>query len=291
MAQTISTLLKPEVQRIFDHISTCFNARIVFFSASGELVTACRNRPDSPYCRLLRERLFGAETCRALDRSQCFASAQEQRLLCYQCHAGLIEATKPIVYNGRILGFVTIGQLRTREAIPPAVRDEWEARQCSQAELEAAYNALPLVTTEQLDAVLDLFSMLVDYIVGQQMIVLATHRELEIILNFMEQHAGESPTLVEVARRIQKRPSTVSHLFAQHLGQSFKRTLLEIKLRHAEEYMHQHPEQTITAAALASGFTDPLYFSRLYKRYRHVPPSHFLGLCRGHAAGAADAPH
>ncbi|HEY3378354.1 MAG TPA: PocR ligand-binding domain-containing protein [Armatimonadota bacterium] len=278
MAQTLSALLKPEVQRIFDHFSTCFNARIVFLNAAGELVTACRNRPDSPYCQLLRER-FGEETCNASDRNNCIEAARQQRMLCYQCHAGLVEATKPIVYCGRILGFVTIGQLRTQAAMPPAIRDAWSA-QYALTELEASYTALPMMTTEQIDALLDLFSIFVDYIISQQMIVLATHRDLEIILNFMEAHATESPTLADVADLIQKKPSTVSHLFAQHLGQSFKRTLLEIKLRRADEYMRQHPEETIAAAACASGFTDPLYFSRLYKQYRHVSPSQFLAQCR-----------
>lgn len=280
MAQTLTAILKPEVQRIFDHISTCFNARIVFFNTAGELVTACRNRPDSPYCRLLRERLFGAETCHALDRVKCLEAAREQRVLCYQCHAGLVEATKPIIHCGRILGFVTLGQLRTRESMPAAIRDAWCAQQHSADELDTAYAALPVVSGEEIDALLDLFSMLVDYIVSQQMVALATHRDLEMILNYLEQHAAESPTLDDVARLMQKRPSTVSHLFTQHLGQSFKRTLLEIKIRHAEEYLRRYPERTITEASLSAGFSDPLYFSRLYKRYRHVPPSQFLAACR-----------
>lgn len=283
MAQTLATILKPEVQRIFDHISTCFNARVVFFNAVGELITACRNRPDSSYCQLLRKRVFGVKTCRALDRTKCVEAAQQQRMLCYHCHAGLIEAMKPVVYCGRILGFIAIGQLRTQQAMPAAIREAWEAQQLSLAELDAAYTAVPVVTTEQLDALLDLFAMLVDYIVGQQMIVLATNRDLGVMLDFMEQHAAESLTLNDVAGVIHKRPSTVSHLFAQHLGQSFKRTLLEMRVRHAEEYMRQHPAQTIAEAATATGFTDPLYFSRLYKQYRQMPPSQFLAICRRYA--------
>lgn len=276
MPPTLKTILKPEVQRIFDHFSACFNMRIVFFSLQGEMLRQCQNRPDSRYCLLLREHVFGEETCRRLDHGQCQEAAHTGHLRCYECHAGLVEATMPIHHDGQLLGFVAIGQLRSQAALPPAMASAWETTGLPLVALEAAYHELSLAAPGQIEAIIDLFSLMVQYIVSQHMIALGGNSALETIRAYIETHIAEEITVQDVARLIDRSASTVSHLFTRHLGKSFKQTLIEMKLTHAEAYMRDHPDGTVADAAASAGYTDPLYFSRLYRRHRERPPSHFL---------------
>lgn len=276
MAETLKTILNPDIQRIFDHFSVCFDMRIVFFSAQGEMVRQCRNRPDSRYCELLRQHIFGVETCRRLDYAQCVESARCGRLLCYECHAGLIEASVPIYYVNQLLGFVSIGQLRSRKALPQDMAAAWEAAGHEREELARAYDELPLASTQQIEAILDLFSLLVEYLVSQRIIALGGSSVLEEVLAYMEAHVEEEVTLTQAARLVKRSQSTISHLFTKQLGRSFKQTLIDIKLRRAEQYLREHPQCTIADAAASVGYSDSLYFSRLYRRYRSMPPSEFL---------------
>ena len=49
----------------------------------------------------------------------------------------------------------------------------------------------------------------------------------------------------------------------------------------AEEYFHQKPEMSIEEVAEKVGFQDQFYFSRLYRKYRGIPPSEYRRTFRG----------
>ena len=50
--------------------------------------------------------------------------------------------------------------------------------------------------------------------------------------------------------------------------------LKEVMDNAVDEYMSTSPESSIAQIARRFGFDDPLYFSRLYKKYRGTSPSH-----------------
>ena len=112
------------------------------------------------------------------------------------------------------------------------------------------------------------------------MITIKGNQILGELVSFMERHVGEDMSIGEAAAAVHKSPSTVSHLFTHGLGMSFKRSLTEMKLRAAEEYLQDCPAATVSGAADRGGYLDPAYFSRIYKRYRGRAPREFLKSCR-----------
>jgi hypothetical protein len=106
MRKPLETILKSDVQKIFDHFSSCFDIRILFYSTKGEELSVGLNQPDSRYCRLVQDKLFGEEACLAMDEMKRNEAAQMGSMICYECHAGLVEAIIPINFGGRLLGFV-----------------------------------------------------------------------------------------------------------------------------------------------------------------------------------------
>lgn len=275
MQRQLEAILKPEVQRIFDQFSSCFNIRILFYSPDGGMPSVGLNSPDSHYCRLVQQRLYGEQKCLEMDQEKRDEAAAQRELVCYQCHAGLVEAIKPIYLGRNLLGFVAIGQFRSRHDVPGEVMSDWCPR-WSREDLESAYAELPFVAQNRIDDILGLFSILVDYIVMQNLVLPRASSVPQEITEYMEAHVSENLTLEDAARMVSLSCSAVSHAFAEKLGVSFKRTQIEIKLRKAEQYMLRNSGAKIAEVAAAVGYLDPLYFSRIYRRYRGFPPSEFL---------------
>ena len=63
------------------------------------------------------------------------------------------------------------------------------------------------------------------------------------------------------------------HLFARHTGMSPKEYVSVKRLEKAREMIWESNSVAIKDVALAVGFTDPLYFSRIYKKHYSLPPS------------------
>jgi two-component system response regulator YesN len=68
-------------------------------------------------------------------------------------------------------------------------------------------------------------------------------------------------------------PSTVTRLFKKLTGQSFKQYQLSFRLRRAATLMAESPDCPIAEIAPAVGFDDPLYFSRLFRKYTGQSPT------------------
>lgn len=274
-------LFQPEVQSVFDTFSALLDIRIAFFAPDGtEIRCGTPRREHCDYCRLLRTRLGLDSRCRETDRVRRDEARRTRALVAYRCHAGMTEAILPLYRERRLIGFVMIGQFRTHDRLPPVLRKAWRNAE-GDDELQRAFAAAPEIKASRVPHVLALFETLARYINRSEMIAARGGSVLEPALAYMRDHLGESITLVDMARELNRSPGTISNLFRARLGTSFKQTLIDLKLGRAEELLASTPGLTVQEAAARVGYADALYFSRLFRKHRGRPPS----ACKADGAG------
>ncbi len=88
-----------------------------------------------------------------------------------------------------------------------------------------------------------------------------------------ENYSGDI-TLDETSRQVDISPYYFSKLFKQETGQNFIEYLTEIRLKKAKELLG-HSELSIKEICVRCGYSDPNYFSRIFKKYEGVTPSEF----------------
>lgn len=272
MPYNLRVMLGPEVQSIFDNFSACFNIRIQFFDYTGQILSVGQNRPDEVFCRLVQKQLYGKQACTDQVHCACAKAINTRSMVCYTCHAGLAEAIIPIFHQEQLLGKVFIGQFRCIEKIPQKVLDDAGSPELRNS-LQDAFDELPYVPQDRIDNILGILSTLVGYIVTQRMVSFELDSVVQQLVDLLDANIGRSLTIEEAAQAVGKSPSSVSHLFRKQFGQSFKQAFLSFKLAHADVLLKTQPEMTVKQVAEAVGYDDPLYFSRLYKKYRGVTPS------------------
>ncbi len=270
-----------EAQRLFDSFTVCFGIRIVLFSADGRMLRTGLDRPCAAYCRLVQDHLYGVDRCRSMDATHERLASEQRRMLCYQCHAGLNEVIKPIYRDDEaLLGFIMIGQFRTDDAPPDHVVRDWRAKGGDASDLRDAYLQAPLYPPERLDGILDLFSAIVEYIVSRRMIYPCGGVLLQRVMAYIDAHAGEPIRLEDVARAVGRSSSSISHVFRERLGTTYRAALIEARLRRAEAVLREEPGATVKEACYRAGYDDPAYFSRLYRKVRGESPSEYRRRCR-----------
>ena len=72
----------------------------------------------------------------------------------------------------------------------------------------------------------------------------------------------------------------MNYLFLEHFlhdkyHTSFKRLVIQLRLKKAEELWKQNPDTPVGEIACAVGINDPHYFSRLYRKERGISPKEF----------------
>lgn len=268
-------LFKKEIQEIFDSFTACFGIRINYFSPDIRELKVGLHKPVCSYCALIQNKLDMKELCIQSDKARCKEASETRELVSYTCHAGLHEAIHPIFFENSLLGFVVIGQFRNTEVIPPHILEACMERDISESKLTKAFTKVPLYDEKQTGNILNLFRILVKYIVSQQMIARKGNMILNTIIHHIEENISKQITLSEISRLVGKSNSYISHLFKKNFDKSFSRMFIEMKLNKADEFFRIMPDLTIAEVAYKLGYENPLYFSRIYKKYRKISPKEF----------------
>ena len=109
---------------------------------------------------------------------------------------------------------------------------------------------------------------------------IATSRETQTetlvskVKTYIEENYQKDISLDEVSRLVDISPYYFSKLFKQEAGKNFIEYLTEIRMHHAEEFLRD-PSYSIKEVCVMSGYSDPNYFSRLFKKYEGVTPSEY----------------
>lgn len=260
-----------DVQRLLNDFCALLDIRIAFFSKEGAEVLTGGQRPNCRFCKLLRGHLNRDAVCRRQDRTKLAEAQRKRRLVAYRCHAGLNEALLPVEANGRLLGFVMIGQFRTTERLSEGLKKEWQDVH-GDARLTRAFQQVPFLPPRKLKHVLGLFKALVSLIVAERLVATRGDRVLEPLLDHLREHPGERISLGDAAEMVHRSPSTLAHLFKRRVGRSFRQVQIESQLSHAEGLLRGEPQLSVKEIAYRCGFDDPLYFSRLFRKRRGASP-------------------
>ena len=275
-ASGLEFVFHPQVAAIFDHFCDLLGLRITFYSASGAELRVGEARPNCQYCHLLQRRLGYMQICIRLDqRRREEARGLHAGLLSYECHGGMVDAVMPVHLGGRLIGFVMMGQFRTRTSPPgPMLRKARAARVVGR--LLDAFALVPRFSPERVGHVLGLFELLVQFIADRRMIQLKD--VIGPLLARLRECPEEHMPLSAAAAMVGRSPTTLSHLFRRTLGKSFQQVRIEMALDKADEYFQNIAGIRVSEVAARLGFHDPLYFSRLYRKHRGVPPSRRKGV-------------
>ncbi len=275
MSSTLEYLISDEVMEIFNAFTGYFGVRIAFFTDNYREFRVGMDCPISVFCSLVRQDLGREGQCLVMDRMKMKEAARLGTMISYRCHAGLTEAVIPVVIAGRAIGFVMIGQVRTSGRINPALEREWLNSTGRTGDLKAAFQKLTLIPDERMAAFLSIFSSLIDYILVKNMIRTKSRLIVDSVIDYFRENIHEQVTLAEAAQHTGRSETTVTHLFKKETGRGFKETVIEMKLEKAEQYLSADPKKTIGEVSDLLGFHDQFHFSRLYKKYRGITPSHF----------------
>lgn len=106
--------------------------------------------------------------------------------------------------------------------------------------------------------------------------------KLNCVLKYIEENYTEEITIEQLARMICVSNYYFCHLFKQVTGKTLSEYINGVRVNAAEALLRTS-DMNITEVALAVGFNDANYFSRVFKKHRKYPPSQVRS-SSGHAS-------
>ena len=268
---TLEVLLSDEVCRLLDSFAATMNVQVVFYSVEGKVLKRGRSFGNSRYCTLMQEKFFGIDRCIALDNEMQRRCLKSDRAVLYKCHAGLYELVAPVKIFGEAVGFVMFGQFRIGRGKPELAGTR---------EVSEAFAELPRFDEENAASLEEMLNMLIHYIVDKELISYSGSLRYQRLKRFIEENFSENLSLQRAAKFLNMSVSSLTHFLRGNYRTSFKKMVIEQKISHAEKLLKENPSLTVGEAAVAVGYEDTHYFSRLYRQVRKRTAKQFLSSIR-----------
>ena len=219
------------------------------------------------YCRLIANTKEGARGCKKSNTALFDKCQASKSLEMHICAAGLLDAILPLLNGDELVGFLMIGQMRSRESLPENLGD-------FSVDLEMAsdcYLKMPICDEKTVNSIINIGSMLAKYVIFENMVKPHQKPGADAVARYIEAHLTERLTAERVARDTHMSVSGIykcmKSSFGCTLGEYITKQRIDRSLRPLEI-----GELSIEKIAESVGFTDPAYFSRCFKRLCGMSP-------------------
>ncbi len=91
---------------------------------------------------------------------------------------------------------------------------------------------------------------------------------------YIDENFSKELSLDEVSQAVNISPYYFSKLFKEESGENFIEYLTKVRIARAKELL-RNPDLSIKEICLQSGYSDPNYFSRIFKKQENVTPSEY----------------
>lgn len=92
---------------------------------------------------------------------------------------------------------------------------------------------------------------------------------------YLKENFAKQISLKDISDKLGFSPDYLSHLFKKQKNSSPIKYLTTLRINHAKHLLTNHPELDMEAVGQMSGYPDPIYFSKAFKKQTGVYPSHF----------------
>ena len=257
-------LMSSELPDALNAFAACFDLRITVFDEAGERIVTGGSGRQIPYCLAIKRSGAGRIACRDSDTTLFARARAEKRTVSHVCHGGLLEVVHPVFVQNVFSAYIMLGQIALTGRLP--------GKRGKLLTGKTAY------TDAEVKNIIRLFEILVRYIVDHRLLSIRTDEKFELVMDYLRTHFRDQVTIDDVAALVGLGKTAMTKLFRSVTGKTFKETLIGMRLDEADRLMRESPERTVREIAIASGYQDPLFFSRSYRQMRGITPSEYRAM-------------
>lgn len=101
-----------------------------------------------------------------------------------------------------------------------------------------------------------------------------SRQKIDSILLEMEKNATDSFKVEDYAEKVHLSIGRFTHIFSETVGVSPHKYMIMLKMKKAKQLLRQ-TDHSVKEIAELSGFSDPMYFSRIFKKYVGCTPMQY----------------
>ena len=249
--------------------------RIVIFDEKYKEVLAYPENP-SPFCCAMRKNENFLCLCNKSDELSFENCKKTKSLIITRCHAGLIEATAPLLDNNTIIGYLMFGQItdnKDKDSFIEQFISEYSEYDCFDNAL-AAIKKIKYKKTKQIYAAAKILDACTSYIQIKEMVKPSKMELVHKIENFIETHLNESISIKRLCDEFNISRTSLYTIMGNHTEHGIAQLIKEKRLQYSKKLL-KTTNYSIAEISEKIGFSDYNYFLRAFKKRFGISPRNY----------------
>lgn len=259
-----------KIESLITHFYQLTDLVVTFCDSDFTHITSSKQL--SGFCALIRKN--HCSRCEACDFNGLFEAKRSGKLYSYTCHAGLIESIIPIFYNDIIIGFIMIGEYRDAAKQNSSIEQVLRLTKgynLNQEELLTEYEKLPILTTEQLESMFEIFKSFITLMWKENLIKSQDFSLFTQISSFIDTNLKEPISVKTLCEKFYLSKNSLYKLVEGNAGMTPNKLILFKKLNLAKQLLYG-TNLNISQVAEECGFSSQNYFIRAFKQNFGLSP-------------------
>ncbi len=263
-----------ELMKLMQDFYVLSGIRIALFDANGaELISYPKG--EDTFCHCMRKNPDFRARCRESDENAFEKCRQTQQLYLFKCHAGLIEASVPMIEAGKIIGYMMLGRItdkKNKVELVGAVLSRCRGY-AHGADIEEKIKKIKYRNEKQIQAAAKILDACCEYVKLRRMVQPSGKQLIDALDGYIDEHIGEEITVDEICRELDISRTKLYEATRPHIQGGIAAFIKHKKLEYAKSLIIS-TDMTIPEIACASGFSDYNYFLRVFKHEYGVSTKH-----------------
>ncbi len=240
--------------------------RIVLFDANGEEILAYPKGEQS-FCHCMRKDPLFLAKCQESDRCAFERCRQTNKLNISKCHAGLIEASVPMVSDGKIIGYMMLGRITDKKnkiELIGAIKTHCGEFKID-AEDEDRIKKIKYRNEKQIHAAAKILDACCEYVRLRQLVHPSGKRLIDSVERFVEEHISEEISVERICSEFNISRTKLYETVRPFTNGGIAAFIKNKRLERARQLL-QTSDMSVSEISDACGFSDYNYFLREFKK-------------------------
>ena len=259
-----------ELHQLLQDFHDLTKLTLTLYDPEGEWIFSYPTK-ENCFCNCIKTSPEGAALCDASDRASFEAAKTSGECVIYKCHAGLIEATAPIVSDGFTIGYLMMGQVANAaspEQLQSLIEHALHKYHLNEAENDSWKQyaaATPCISDTQIHAAASIMEACISSILYKKLISIEKQQFEQNINTYILNHLTEDLSVDRLCEHLHLSRRKLYEYSEEFLHCSIAKYIKKMRLQHAQTLLSE-TNLPISTISEQCGFSDYNYFCRIFKQ-------------------------
>lgn len=259
-----------ELHQLLQDFHDLTRLTLTLYDPEGEWIFSYPTK-ENCFCNCIKTSPEGAALCDASDRASFEAAKTSGECIIYKCHAGLIEATAPIVSDGFTIGHLMMGQVANAaspEQLQSLIEHALHKYHLNEAENDSWKQyaaATPCISDTQIHAAARIMEACISSILYKKLISIEKQQFEQNINTYILNHLTEDLSVDRLCEHLHLSRRKLYEYSEEFLHCSIAKYIKKMRLQHAQTLLSE-TNLPISTISEQCGFSDYNYFCRIFKQ-------------------------